>query len=383
MNTLWLRRGPNKALAALTLCLFTAAGLTQDPSFSQFYANRIYLNPAFAGLEPGIAVSGAARVQWSPVDGGFKTFNVAAEAQLPAVRLGLGLHLLSNTEGIGKLNTQQAGLVLSYTIPGQKDNIHFGMEGRLVQRSLDWDELVFSDQLDPIYGVSNPSSVSPVFDRVFFGDFDFGVVWRHEGGLKMGGRSVRSVRSHLGMSFHHLPYLISRSARGNDSFLNLESRLAPRTTLHGGLIIPMTLLQGTGMDIAISPNFKLDHQGYQFIDFQENMTVGTLGLYGLVNNFYMGLLYQNRVYVPNGTHTDALILTIGGYSSSGSRSRGSQPAFFFGISADLNNTGLGPAAGSVFEFTFRYRFLEDVGIGGKLRGPNMRRNRFLDCKHFF
>ncbi|MCO6491809.1 MAG: PorP/SprF family type IX secretion system membrane protein [Phaeodactylibacter sp.] len=368
---------------ALTLLLVPVTGFTQDPSFSQFYANRIYLNPAFAGMEPGIGISGVARMQWARVDKGFRTYGFSADAQLPVARLGVGLHLLRDTEGIGNLTINQAGLVLSYTIPGPKDNIHFGMEGRLVQKSLDWSRLVFADQLDPVYGVVNASSVTPALDRVFHGDFDFGVVWRHEGSLRMGGRSLHNVRSHLGLSFHHLPYLLSRSARGNDSFLNLESRLAPRTTFHGGIIIPMTVLQGTGMDIAISPNFKFDMQGYRFMSFRENMTVGTVGLYGLVSNFYLGLLYQNRAYLPNALHTDAFILTIGGYTNPQGQGRQQQPSFFFGVSADINSTGVGPAAGSVFEFTFRYRFLPNASANGRLRGPNRRKNRFLDCRHFF
>ncbi|MCB0582482.1 MAG: PorP/SprF family type IX secretion system membrane protein [Phaeodactylibacter sp.] len=371
------------AYVALTLLLLPFSGFSQDPSFSQFYANRIYLNPAFAGMEPGIGISGVARMQWARVDKGFRTYGFSADAQLPVARLGVGLHLLRDTEGIGNLTINQAGLVLSYTIPGPKDNIHFGMEGRLVQKSLDWSRLVFSDQLDPVYGVVSASSVTPALDRVFHGDFDFGIVWRHEGSLRMGGRSLHNVRSHLGLSFHHLPYLISRSARGNDSFLNLESRLAPRTTFHGGIIIPMTVLQGTGMDIAISPNFKFDMQGYRFMSFRENMTVGTVGLYGLVSNFYLGLLYQNRAYLPNALHTDAFILTIGGYTNPQGRGRQQQPSFFFGVSADINSTGLGPAAGSVFEFTFRYRFLPAASADGRLRGPNRRKNRFLDCRHFF
>lgn len=373
-------RWANYVLAWASLLFVCNLSFAQDPSFSQFYANRIYLNPAFAGIEPGVAVSGAARIQWARVDGGFKTFSFAAETQLPAVRLGLGLHLLRDQEGIGNLTINQAGVVLSYTIPGRRDNIHFGMEGRLVQKSLDWDKLVFSDQLDPVYGVVNPSSVAPVLDRVFFGDFDFGVVWRHDSDVRLGGRSLSQVRSHLGMSFHHLPYLISKSAKGNDSFLNMETRVAPRTTIHGGLIIPITLLQGTGTDIALSPNFKLDMQGHEFMSFQKNMTVGTVGMYALISNFYLGLLYQNRIYVPNSLHTDAFILTIGGYTNPDS---GNQPSLFFGVSADLNATGVGPSAGSVFEFTFRYRFLPDANIGGRIRGPSLKRNRVLDCKHFF
>ena len=371
-------------LAVLVSFTTIRSAYAQDPSFSQFYANRVYLNPAFVGLESGITVSGVARMQWINVDHGFKTYGATVETQLPFVRTGIGLHVMSDEEGIAGLKTNQAGLVFSYVIPGQNSNIHFGMEGRLVQKSIDWDKLIFSDQIDPVYGVFQGSSMVPVLDNVMYGDFDFGVMWRHESKLRMTSKSMSSIRSHFGLSFHHLPYLFSNSAKGNDSFLNRESAVAPRTTIHGGMIIPITYLNGSGLEVSLSPNFKIDNQGYKFMSFGENITVSTIGLYSLVNNFYMGFLYQNRYHAPSALHTDAVILTVGGYTNSTDRTGKQKSVFFFGFSADLNSTGVGPAAGSVFEFTFRYRFLSDLSLGGG--GQNSRnssKNRVLDCKSFF
>ena len=378
----------------LALLLPGLSAWSQDPSFSQFYAKRIYLNPAFTGLDGGVAVSGAARLQWLAVDKGFKTYNAAVETQLPFWRVGLGLHLLHNQEGHAALNTTQAGVTFSYTIPGEKNNLHFGFEGRVTQKSIDWSKLVFSDQLDPVYGVVNPTAATPVMDQITFGDLDFGIVWRNEGQLKLGRRGVRQVRSHLGMSFHHLPHLVSKSAQGNDSFLNTDSKVAPRTTIHGGMIIPMKFYDGTGKRLALSPNFKLDMQGYSFMNFKENVTVGTFGLYGLVSNFYLGVFYQNKFGAPHPIHTDAIILTFGGYTNGSGRAANSsqQPRLFFGISADMNTTGVGPAAGSVVEATFRYIFTGDGGLRGsgpngskrsRMHHRNRSNKRVLDCKDFF
>ena len=351
----------------------------QDPSFSQFYANRIYLNPAFTGIEGGISVSGAARAQWIAVDKGFRTYAATAETQLPFVGMGVGLHLLHNQEGIGSFTTNQAGMTLSYTIPGEKHNVHFGFEGRFVQKSIDWEKLVFSEQLDPIYGVVYPGSITPVTEQVMYGDLDFGAIWRHEGDFRLGRKGLRKIRSHLGVSFHHLPYLVSASSEGNDSFFNSNSRVAPRTTIHGGMIIPIKFYQGSGHEISISPNFKLDMQGYKFLDASENITVGTVGMYGMMSNFYLGLFYQNKYYAPSAIHTDALIVTAGGYANAGSKG----PRFFFGLSADFNITGVGPAAGSVFEATFRYTFDQNIGFEDRKRGGNRRGKKVLDCKSFF
>ncbi len=371
------------AVVLWALCLSGPTACCQDPSFSQFYANRVYLNPAFVGLESGISVTGISRLQWYNADQGFRTVGLTVETQLPIVRLGLGLNLLSDTEGIGNLQTNQAGFVLSYTIPGRNNNIHFGMEGRIAQKSLNWDALIFSDQLDPIYGVVSPTSLQPVLEKVTYGDFDFGIVWRREGDWGSGKKRLRDVRSQLGISVHHLPYLFSNSAKGNDSFLNRDARIAPRITLHGGMIIPLKFFQGSGLDISLSPNLKLDMQGYKPLNIKENINVTTFGMYGLINGFYLGLLYQNRFFAPNATHTDAFILTIGGYALSSKRSQSRDPRLFFGLSADINSTGVGPVAGNAFELAFRYRFVPSAGLSVKNSKRRRNRKKQLDCKDFF
>lgn len=355
----------------------------QDPSFSQFYANRIYLNPAFVGLESGITVSATSRLQWMQVDRGFRTSNFTIETQIPYARLGLGIHLLSDVEGIANLRTRMAGAVMSYTIPGKTNNLHFGFEARMVQKDIDWSKLVFSDQLDPFDGLVGGSSVIPAIEQVSYGDLDFGVVWRRVGKLGFGKRAIRDVRSQLGISLHHLPHLINKSAEGNDSFLNRDNRIAPRFTLHGGLIIPVAAFRGSNLDVSISPNFKFDTQGYKWLNGEENITVGTAGVYALVNNFYLGLLYQNRQFTPNTVHTNAFILTVGGYTLSTTGTSGDEPRLFFGISVDVNSTGVGPMAGSVFEATLRYRIAPETTWSSRRRQRSRSNKRILDCKSFF
>ena len=368
---------------ALSLLFSLVLGTTfaQDPSFSQFYANRIYLNPAFTGIESGIALTSTARAQWLSVDKGFRTYGTTLEMQLPVARLGVGLHVLRNEEGVAALNTNQIGTALSYTIPGKHNNVHFGFEGRMIQRSIDWSKLVFSDELDPVYGQIYASSIAPVMDRVTFGDFDFGIVWRRDHKNKRG----QQIRSHLGLSIHHLPYLFQNSTRGNDSFLNLENSIAPRTTLHGGWIIPLKVFRGTERQVALLPHFKIDMQGYKWLNFSENLTVATAGLYSLIDNLYIGLFYQNKWLAPDAFHTDAFIISIGGYINPYGESAGKKsPRLFFGLSADINSTGVGPAAGSVFEATFRYIFAPSLSGSLSQKGNRARsKKRILDCKDFF
>ena len=67
---------PLAALAAVLLHLPAAA---QDPTFSQFYINRLYLSPALVGLDPGTTLNVSYRNQWPGVSGAFNTASASVE----------------------------------------------------------------------------------------------------------------------------------------------------------------------------------------------------------------------------------------------------------------------------------------------------------------
>jgi len=230
----------NKTLLTIFLLGCIQLCMAQDPSFSQFYASRIYLNPAFTGIENGISFSGASRMQWVNVDEGFKTYIASVEIQEPYLRSGFGLSLFHNTEGLMQLNTNGVSLSYAYHIPLDKHNIHIGFQGHWVQKSVDWNKITFSDQLDPVFGDINPTTAVPLLDRISYTDFDFGILWRFQKNMKIGKLLSRDTRTSIGLSIHHLPYLFIKNA-GNESFQNLDTQTSPRLTLHAGTVIPLGL----------------------------------------------------------------------------------------------------------------------------------------------
>ena len=133
-----------RVITFLLFVLSLTVADAQDPSFSQFYANRIYLNPAFTGLEAGLSVAGVSRMQWVNVDQGFRTYGFSVELQEPHIKSGIGLSLFHDTQGLMQLNTTSIGLSYSYTIPMENQNIHFGLQARWIQKSVDWSKIIFS-----------------------------------------------------------------------------------------------------------------------------------------------------------------------------------------------------------------------------------------------
>lgn len=369
-----------RSITLFVISLLPCLGLAQDPSFSQFYANRIYLNPATTGLESGISLAGVSRMQWTKVDDGFKTYGLTVEIQEPFIKSGFGLSLFKDEQGLAQLTTKSIGISYAYTIPFHTQNIHIGIQGLWVQKSVDYSRLIFSDQLDPVFGVVHGTSYNSILDRIHFTDFNIGILWRGVSDLKIGRRVFRDTRSSLGLSLAHAPY-VSSLAQGNESFQHLNTRTAPRLTIHAGSIMPALIFKGVGHKIQLSPNIKFDMQGEELSKIKQNLKVLTYGLYLLYEGVYFGTFYQNKHPGADLKNTNALIFALGAYIRAGHQRRSDKQKFFVGFSYDANATGLGTRAGSVIEVAFRWTFAEGPTIFGDHRGRGS--GKVLDCFSFF
>ncbi|MEM7105048.1 MAG: PorP/SprF family type IX secretion system membrane protein [Bacteroidota bacterium] len=354
----------------------------QDPSFSQFYANRIYLNPAFTGVDGGLAFTSSIRNQWTRVPGGFQTYYLSGEIQYPCLSSGFGLTFFQDLEGEASLKTQSVGFTYAYTIGTDQSNIHIGLGSRWVEKSIDWSRLIFSDQIDPVFGpfdpetgALNPTSAVPITDSQSWFDADFGVLYRFDikiKGKKKKGQQKRqtvATRNSVGISIHHLPSLFGGKAT-DESLQGIESAIPARLTIHAGSIIPIKVFEGkTTSSLSWSPNFKFD--------LQSGIEVFTYGFFVMYQGLYTGVFYQNRFPIPDAENTSELILSFGGevFMSKSLRLN-------FGYSYDANLTGLGPPGGGTHEFTLRMHFTSVYPCGTGTKGKG-RQNRFLDCKNFF
>ncbi len=77
-------------LSYLLLCLFAVESKAQDPLFTQFYANPLYLNPAFAGSKRCPRVNINYRNQWPAIAGQFVTYSASYDQHVDAISGGLG-----------------------------------------------------------------------------------------------------------------------------------------------------------------------------------------------------------------------------------------------------------------------------------------------------
>ena len=118
----------------------------QDVIFSQYYASSLYLNPAFAGLQPDISLSTNYRIQWNNISP-YKTGQVSLiypflnkNKPLHEHWGGAGLSLFQDNAGIGGgFKTLSGNLNLAYNLQLSKEKhqiLSFGLQGGFIQQTL-------------------------------------------------------------------------------------------------------------------------------------------------------------------------------------------------------------------------------------------------------
>lgn len=98
------------------MAILTIKVYSQDPQFSQFYANPLYLGPSFAGATEGGRVAAQYRNQWYDLGAKFNTYSVSYDYYFASFNSGIGVNALSDVSGTAKLGIMQAGLHYSYTV---------------------------------------------------------------------------------------------------------------------------------------------------------------------------------------------------------------------------------------------------------------------------
>lgn len=296
----------------------------QDAHFSQFYANPLYLNPAFAGAKVCPRVVTNYRNQWPSIPGSYVTYNASFDMHFDALAGGLGVMFTADKSGQGVLSEQTASLIYSVRIRLSREwFMKAGLQASFFQKSLDWNKLTFGDQIDPKWGFSNvtaekgPSDGSGEYNIM---DVDFS-----------GGLVVYNKRFFGGVAVHHMVPV-------NIAFEG-ESFMAMKITGHAGYTIPLNggkkrLKPG---DPTISPNFVYMNQGpfHQY----------NWGAYFKKAPLIFGLWYRHFV-ANDGWASDAIILQAGF----------EYDKFKFGYSYDITVSKLATPSGGAHEFSFALDF---------------------------
>ncbi|MFT4594237.1 MAG: type IX secretion system PorP/SprF family membrane protein [Psychroserpens sp.] len=327
----------------------------QDPTFTQFYANRTYINPAYAGADLGLRFNFNYRNLWTAVPGDFSTYSAGVDIGDPNVFGGIGFLANASNEGEGQLHTQRYSIMYSYrliVLPRTFD-LHFGIDAAYMSKEIkDWDSFVFSDQLHPIYGNINATNAErPEKLKVEMPDFNVGILARFN--FKPGGKTVRSsktIANTLGFAAHHI-------TSPNESLLGRTEKLPIRLLGHYSMLVSVSKVRAK-KPFYLSPNIMYEHQ--------RNLSTLNVGLYALRAPVMFGLWYRNELKFESDD-TDALMFNIGMRGMS----RSKKFMYQIGYSYDLTLSKLAGSTSGSHEIAVIIEFTR-AGFGKKSRNAKKR-----------
>ncbi len=260
----------------------------QDPQFSQFYANPLYLNPAFAGTADGNRVVVNHRQQWTKPNS-YVTSAFSLDGKFNTSQSGWGLQIIQDNQVSGTLKQMSINSVLAHRIKLTRTKfLGLGLKFGAYQKRVDWSKLTFEDQLDERHGVVNATNERFGKDNIINGDVSAGVLYF-------------SKNLFAGVAANHM------NRPDEDFTISSDNKLPIKYTAHLGAILPFNV---PGKEQFMSPNIIIEKQGsFHYINLglyfgTEIVTLGgyyrvndaIIGIFGLnYNEFKFGYSYDVRV----------------------------------------------------------------------------------------
>ena len=303
--------------------------LAQDPVFSQFYSSPLQLNPAFAGVaySPFVAIN--YRSQYASFGNAFTTYSASYDQYLEGIKSGIGVSLMGDNAA-DFYSKNYINLHYSYRVDISSDiAAKIGISAGVIQSKLDWDKLIFYDQLDPVTGpFKTDGTVNPtaenrpaILAHTLF-DISTGIL-------------IFGAGFHGGLGIQHL-------TAPNEGILNVNPGfiigLPTRWTLHGGYEYVLEDARRDRMSSFISPMAMFTKQG----DFKQL----NIGAYAALGPLIGGGWFRHTF-----SGSDAAILLLGFR----------QDAFKVGYSYDLTVSSLAGKTGGTHEISLSLNLDPDVG----------------------
>lgn len=173
----------------ILLCSVNKAFGQQDPQFSQYMFNNLYLTPAYAGVDGVTRLTAIHRSQWSGYqssfdDGGAPTTQmISFTTPIYKLRSGFGGYILNDR--LGPQNNLEVQASYAYHLGIKESKLSFGFRLGLYSQSIDYDQYRYIHEDDDLLAdkTGKESQVRP--------DMAFGMFYRSE-------------KYYAGVGFNHL-----------------------------------------------------------------------------------------------------------------------------------------------------------------------------------
>ncbi len=242
----------------------------QDPSFSQYFASPLSLNPALTGTFDGrFRASSIYRDQWrSALEKPITTFSTGLDLRMPVRVRGkitkdafsLGLLFLTDRMSAVDYTSTQINLSAAYHKALSFRHHRFltlGFQFGIIQRSINYQDLFFTDQFNGINGYTDLSAENLPPNNIAFADFSWGVNYS--------AQNNRGFASFLGFAMQHFTQpQINFFSTDPVETNNTTSRLPLRYVAHINFRLPLSshiAFQPRAMASLQDPHFQADAGG--------------------------------------------------------------------------------------------------------------------------
>lgn len=347
-------------------CLPNSYIQAQDATYSQFFNNPVYYNPALAGQYLGMRMRLHHRNQWNGLPNNYNNFSFVmdvAERSYPGAG-GIGLIVHSDFDGIGNVRTNSAALTNAVRIPISDDIItQFGVSLSYVQKSIDYDNFIFSDQLDPRFPYEvGPSNFSPPdFNNISYPDINFGLSLQ----FFESSRNINNIIGTISAAMHH-------AFKPDVSFSGNGSKLPHKFVFMGDLLLDNETARNRFRSPQNEFFFKLN-PGFMY-EMQGDLSSFILGANAYKNNVYAGMWLRSQDFIY--TQVNDLIMLVGLFVPVGDSSR-----LKFMYSYDFVISDARRAVGSTHELSLIFE-LDGFSIFGESSIPMRNRPGCPECPPF-
>lgn len=354
----------------LGFLIFFSSARGQDPYYSQFFSTPLYYNPAYTGINTGVRARFTFRDQWPNLPVDFKSYYFSADLgdrNLPGSG-GLGLIVNQTNEGIGFIHDLSVGLSVGVRIPITATVVsQVGIKASIVQKTLNWDDFVFSDQLSEKYGnIYQSGFVPPEGNKKVFPDFG-------AGGLIQFANPEGNVTGVAGFAVDHL-------FRPDEAFLSTSTAPLPRKYVAhvdvviaagGGSSSSMYATGGNNDPLKINPG----------IIYQSQNSLSTLeaGFNMLKYNIYLGAWYKAGLQ----SNSSNAISLVAGYRYTFAEDMSIKFMYSYDLMTSTSMQGLGGAHEISLILEFDKLTIFGGGGGVNTPGRSMRSNSALECPSFY
>lgn len=326
-------------ITIVMLLLFTQLK-AQDIQFSQYYKAPLYLNPAFAGATKEHRLVLNYRNQWPSIPKAFSSYAFSYDVRIDKYNSGFGLLINTDRAGTAGFRANNIGLIYANKIRIGSWVLNQGIIFSYGVRDLDFQRLVFGDQLE----YNGPTTDDAIRRYNAAQYFDFGA-----------GIMMHNKTSWFGYSVHHLN-------EPNFTLLDTESTVPMRHSIHAGFRMPLySGLMKKDRVASLGPSIILKKQG-QFTQID-------LGSYLYYDPVTFGLWYRGiplQQNVPGYSDHDAIVAVIGIKHKS----------IEIGYSYDVTISGLGTATGGAHEVSLTY-------LIPKNNTSRPKPQKFIPCPTFY